>query len=94
LIDLLKSRLVDLKKKSFSELSQLAPYQAEKIRQGKKLFTVAIWKDSVNETELRVVIQVYRPFFLGIGRMAADGFRIQKNNAVEGLSREELYEFT
>ena len=94
MIDLLKSRLNELREKSFSELSQLAPYQAEKIGPGKKLFTVAIWKDSVSETELRVVVQVYRPFFLGIGRMAADGFRIQKNNTVEDLSREELFEFT
>ena len=94
MVDLIISRLATLEKQSFSELSQLAAYQAEKINQGKKAFTVSIWKDFVSDTELRIVVQVYRPLFLGIGRMAANGFRINKNSSIKKLSQEELYEFT
>jgi hypothetical protein len=92
--DLVKSRLSPLEKKSFAELSPLEAYQGEKVKQGGKTVTVSVWKDMLGDRELRIVVQVYRHLFFGIGRMAADGFRIGKDGTVQKLSKEELYEFS
>jgi hypothetical protein len=83
-----------LRQKSFAELSEFPAYQGEKMKQNGKTFTVSIWKDVVNQTELRIVVQAYRHLFLGIGRMEADGFRIDQSGIIHKLSKPELYSFT
>ena len=94
LSELIESRLSSLKEKPFDELSELAPCQSEKVNRDGKVFTLSIWKDQISNEEIRIVVQIYRHLFLGIGRMAADGFRIEKSGARKKLSREELYEFS
>lgn len=89
----LRSRLAELKKKSFTGLSQFAPYQGEKPIEGGKPYTVSVWKDSPGEGQIRIVVQVYRHFFLGIGHMTADGFVIDKSGTIRELSKRELYAF-
>jgi hypothetical protein len=74
----LRTRLNGLKEKSFAELSQLVPYQGERSIDGGKSYTVSVWRDSLGEGQIRIVVQVYRYFFLGIGHMTADGFRIDR----------------
>jgi hypothetical protein len=86
--------LSELIQKSFSELAQLPPYQGTKTQEGGKRLTISIWKDFINDGEIRVVVQVYRQLFFGIGRMTAEGFRINSRGVVHKLSREELYDFT
>jgi hypothetical protein len=85
--------LSELRQKSFTELLQLEDYQGEKVKKNGKTFTVAIWKDVMNEHKLRIVVQVYRYWFLGIGRMDAKGFIIDDTGKVEDLSKEAIYEF-
>lgn len=92
--ELSEKYISELKKKSFAELFQLENYQGEKVIHNGKSFTVAVWKDTISSDELRVVVQIYRYWFLGIGKMYADGFKINKENALSTLTKEELYEFT
>lgn len=92
--DLVASRLLPLQSKPFNELFVLAPYQGEKVNRDGKKFTVSIWKDAISDLEIRVVVQVYRYLFFGLGRMTADGFRIEKDGTLKKLSREELYDFS
>lgn len=91
--NLIESRLSELKKKSFLALLELENYQAEKVVEDGKNVTVAIWKDVVGENELRIVVQTYRHWFLGIGKMDAEGFKVNKSGVVIDLKKEEIYEF-
>lgn len=91
--ELSEKRLSALKEKSFIELSQLEDYQGEKVAQNGKSCTVAVWKDVINDDELRIVVQVYRYWFLGIGKMDANGFRINSEGKISDLTKEELYDF-
>lgn len=55
--------------------------------------TLAIWKEVVNGDELKVVVQTYRHWFLGLGKMDAGGFTMNDAGVVRDLKREDLYEF-
>jgi hypothetical protein len=92
-MNVIESRLSELQNKSFSELSGLLPHQAEKVRQAGKTLVISVWKDVVSETELRIVVQVYRHFCFGIGRMMANGFRMDRTGTIHELSRKDLYDF-
>lgn len=91
--ELMKRYLSDLKIKNFMELSQLENYQGEKIIHNKKSYTISIWKDMINNNELHIVVQIYRYWFLGIGKMEADGFKINRDGNISDLTKKELYEF-
>ena len=91
---IVQSQLSELKKRSFSELTQHPPYQGKKMKQNGKALTISVWKDIVNDGEIRIVVQVYRHFIFGIGRMTADGFRINSQGVIHRLSAQELYDFT
>lgn len=91
--ELMERYLSDLKIKNFMELSQLENYQGEKIIHNKKSYTISIWKDMINNNELHIVVQIYRYWFLGIGKMEADGFRINRDGNISDLTKKELYEF-
>jgi hypothetical protein len=92
--NLIKLRLSELAKKSFEELSHLESYQCEKVKLDGNTVTISVWKDMLRNREIRIVVQVYQHLYLGIGRMAADGFRIGINQMIKKLSKEELYEFS
>ncbi len=85
--------LSEIKKKSFTELSQLKDYKEEKIVEDENLCPMTILKDAINESELRVVIQIYCHWILGIGNMYADGFRKNSEGEISDLTEEELYDF-
>ena len=91
--ELLESRLSDLRKKSFAELAELPASQSEPAVSGTKRVTVTVWTDRTAPHELRVVVQAYRPWLLGFGKMAAEGFTIDNTGALRDLRPEELYEF-
>jgi hypothetical protein len=58
-----------------------------------KVYTLSVWKDTLKDGQLRIAVQVYRHLFLGIGQMAADGFRIDQSGTIRELSKRELYDF-
>ena len=91
--ELVEKYLSDLKKKSYIELSQLEDYHGEKVVKNRKSYTISVWRDTISSNELRVVVQIYRYWFLGIGKMGADGFTINREGKISDLTRTELYEF-
>lgn len=54
---------------------------------------LAVWKDVVSLSELRIVVQAYRPGVLGVGKMQAAGFRVTQQGIKE-LKKGELAEFS
>jgi hypothetical protein len=88
-----KKYLSELKRKSFTELSQLEDYQEEKIVEDKNSCSMIILKDTINDSELRIVIEIYCHWILGIGNMYADGFRKNSEGKIRNLTEEELYDF-
>jgi len=82
-----------IKRKSFTELSQLEDYQEEKIVEDKNSCSMIILKDTINDSELRIVIEIYCHWILGIGNMYADGFRKNSEGKISNLTEEELYDF-
>ena len=85
--------LSEIKRKSFTELSQLEDYQEEKIVEDKNSCSMIILKDTINDSELRIVIEIYCHWILGIGNMYADGFRKNSEGKIKNLTEEELYDF-
>ncbi len=88
-----KKYLSELKRKSFTELSQLEDYQEEKIVEDKNSCSMIILKDTINDSELRIVIEIYCHWILGVGNMYADGFRKNSEGKISNLTEEELYDF-
>lgn len=86
--------LSNLRKKSFAELSKLENYHEETIIRGENSGTIAIRRDTINDKELRIVIQIYCHWILGIGNMYADGFKINNEGKANKLTEEELFDFT
>lgn len=91
--EIIEQRVSQLKQKSFEELSQIESGRSEKVIEDGRTLVISIWKDFISDDELRVVVQVYRHWILGIGKMAADGFRVNGSGDVFDLKKEELYEY-
>lgn len=88
-------KLIELKSKPLDFLLNLEPYQVESIPlSGKKSAKLAVWKDELNPGTTRVIVQGYRPYLLGMGRMTAKGFAIDSSGTVSDLAQDQLYEFT
>jgi len=92
--ELSKKYLSELKKKSFTELSQLEDYQEEKTVHNEHSYTMVIWKDTISDTELRIVIQIYCYWILGIGNVHTNGFRTNTEGKISNLTEEDIYEVT
>lgn len=92
--ELSEKYLTELKKKSFTELSQLEDYQEEKIVHNEHPYTMAIWKDAISDIELRVVIQIYCYWILGIGNVHTDGFRANTEGKISNLTEKDVYVIT
>jgi hypothetical protein len=90
--ELLFARVEELKRMSFAYLSQMPSQQEQEISSSDGRITLAVWKDVVEESELRIVVQAYRPGIL-MGRMQAAGFRATQHGIKE-LREGELAEFS
>lgn len=90
---LMEQRLSDLKQLSYDELLRLSDYSGDKKHINGKIYSIGTWKSTAEDGRIEIVVQVYRPWFLGIGKMSAQGIRVDKDGAVEILSREDLYDF-
>ena len=89
--ELLQARLEQLKRRSFAELSQLPPQHQEELPSSEGRIVLSIWKDAVAQSELRIVVQAYRPGLLS--RMQAAGFRATEQGIKE-LEQTELEDFS
>lgn len=89
-----RERLDVLSSKTFAELSTLPSQSSEEvILQGTRL-TLSVWHDILASQDHRIVVQVYKPGVLGIGRMHADGFVVNSRNDKRVLTIEEWAPFS
>lgn len=92
--NLIDARISELKAMSYEDLVCLAPYRDERVIVGNRKVTIAIWKDVVEGQKLRIVVQAYRPFILGFGRMDARGFLVDSSGKLTDLVGDEMYDFS
>lgn len=83
----------ELKQKSFDELWAISEHASTKRNYEGMSVTVSIWRDRLSDTELQIVVQGYRHFALGIGKMDAVGFQVNRSGDLRELRRDEIYEF-
>ena len=88
-------RLAKLRVMTFAELSALPAATSESIPFGSEEWTATTYVEVEAKKGIRVVVQVgpaEQPKFLLL-RVQADGFRIEADERVTPLSKEDLYEF-
>ena len=89
-----RERLNVLMSKGFVELRELPSQTSEElVLQGTKL-TLSVWHDVLASQDHRIIVQVYKPGMLGIGRMHADGFVVSSRNEKRSLTVEEWAPFS
>ena len=91
--ELLEQKLVELKQKTFSELVKLPESEGERVKHRSRNVTVTVWKDAVAANSVRVVVQVYQHFILGVGRMDAAGFCMDDQGLITDVDPDDLDEF-
>jgi hypothetical protein len=69
MLDEIHSSLASLRRQTYAELKSLPAYDARTVVSKGKRLTLSVWRDCVGPEAIRVVVQGYRPFFLGIGRV-------------------------
>lgn len=62
------------------------------MEQGKK-YVVSVWHDVLPSGAHHIVVQLYRPWFLGLGFMRAKGFQITPAQERRPLTDEELWPY-
>lgn len=87
-------RLNVLSSKTFAELRELPGQSSEEIVLQATKLTVSVWHDVLATQDHRIVVQVYKPGVLGIGRMHADGFIVNSHNEKRTLTIEEWAPFS
>jgi len=92
-MDAIGPKLERLKSESFEDLSNLPECESETTDVDGRRVLLTVWRDRVGENEVRIVIQAYRPWILGVGKTDAQGFRKDSAGRVGNLPSSELYEF-
>lgn len=93
MFDEIRSLLASLRSQTYTELKALPDHDARNIVSRGKRLTISVWTDCTGPGVIRVVVQGYRPLFLGIGQMGALGFETSEDGTIRDLSTDELYEF-
>ena len=90
----IQSRLGSLEKTSFSDLKKMPPCQTQDMydENGKPL-AIVTWLDVIDDDTIQVVVQSYRRFVLGVGKMNAAGFEKTVKGQLRRLEDREIYEF-
>jgi hypothetical protein len=58
-------------------------------------YTFTLMKDRLPDGDIRIAIQRYRPFLLGVvGEMAVEGFRISAEGALTPLTQRDIWDLT
>lgn len=86
-------RLAELRLIPFDVLAQMPPSSSSESLIGKRTVTSTTWLDVVDGGVLRVVVQAYDRGGGLMGRMSADGFRINGKSEITPLLPAEIYEF-
>ncbi len=86
--------LRELKSQPLESLRQLPEMQQSDVRLAKGAHTIAVWRDALEDGSVRVVVQGYKPWILGMGSMTAKGFVVSAQTGIRDLNPEELWDFT
>ena len=92
--ELIDKRKTLLRTKNYEELSNFDGCKSEQVVIDGKKFIETIYKDQIGSQKIRIVIQIYRYIFLGMGTTYAEGFTIGEDGEIKDLKEEELYDFT
>lgn|GEM_PF-3597142 len=57
-------------------------------------YTFTVMKDAQEDGSVRVCIQRYKPYFLGVGEMTADGIFIYANGDLRCFTQEDIWDVT
>jgi len=87
-------KLEILKAKSHNELVALPNQCSESVNANGKSITLTVWHDVLASKEHLIAVQVYKPGFLGFGRMYADGFVVNSRDERRELTQDEWAEFS
>ena len=88
-----RDRTKRLKERSFAELSALSPSESETVLIGDQRVQTCIWRHILPDGRVRIVAQAYRPRFLGIGTMTAEGFIMSSDGSVSDVPEKMMFEF-
>ncbi|BFU89612.1 MAG: hypothetical protein NTAFB01_07990 [Nitrospira sp.] len=91
---IVRERINVLSSKRFVELRELPSQTSEEIVLQRTKLTLSVWHDVLTSQDHRIVVQAYKPGVLGIGRMHADGFIVNKRNEKRSLTVEEWAPFS
>ena len=57
-------------------------------------YSFGIMKDTQSDQSVRIAVQRYRPYILGIGEMTADGFFAHSDGSKRRFSQKDIWEVT
>ena len=89
----IRERRDALSHKSLDDLTHLAGLSSEQLHFNGTNVTISVWHGYLPSGDHRIVVQAYKPGFLGIGRMQADGFAVNACNEKRALTMEEWASF-
>jgi len=75
------------------DVAGLAKVSSEDVDVDGRKVALSVWHEALVDGGHLVVVQAYRPWILGLGRMHADGFVVDKLNRRRPATREELAPF-
>jgi len=87
-------RAAQLRQHSFAEVWALPARLDETERVHDREIAIAVWRDTLPDGRIRVVVQAHFHRFLGAGTMAADGFIIATDGTQTPVPQEMMWEFT
>ena len=94
IIDHIDTKLAGIKAMRRDVIAALPPLTESSVTLHGKAYSIALWKDHLEDDSIRVVVQGYRAILLGIGSMRVRGFVVSSKGEFRDLPVEEMWEFT
>ena len=91
---IVNERITVLSSKPFEQIAALPDQSTEDLILDETKLNLSVWHDKLSSQEHRIVVQVYKPGMLGVGRMYADGFVANAKNQHRTLTIEEWAPFS
>lgn len=91
---IVRDRLNALSSQSFEQVAKLPPEGSENLIVEGTTLSLSVWHDTLNSQEHRVVVQLYKPGTLSVGRMYLDGFVVNAKDEQRALTLEEWAPFS
>jgi len=93
ILEIVHSRILDLKKLDLGDLLNLPPYAEEEIEALGKLENLGVWHTPTQTGEDLIVAQCKNTKFLGAGTMVAVGFVVSKTGEIRDAEDELMWDY-